>query len=72
MMNNTKEIKAFYESIILDRMADVMSRIKTEGFTDDTYTSLRMLERDLNALNNAEHFFNAWNAEGHNYKKRGA
>ena len=63
-MNNTKEVKRFFESVITERLEKAIEAIKTEGFTQNTYTELRGLENDLAHMNAAEHFFNAWHDQG--------
>ncbi len=69
-MNNTKDVKAFYERTVTKSLEAVLKRVQTEGFTSEVYTSLRFLQRDLEALNNAEHFFNAWHEEGEGAQRR--
>ncbi len=51
-MNNTKDVKAFYERTVTKSLEAVLKRVQTEGFTNEVYTSLRFLQRDLEALNN--------------------
>lgn len=63
-MNTTKEVKAYYEKVIVDRIAQALQVIENEGFSDHAYTTLRMLQGDLAEMNAVEHFFNAWHEEG--------
>ena len=69
-METTKQVKNFYESILLDRIKGLVSKIESEGFTQDTYTLIRFLEGDLSKLNAAEHFFNAHHPEGRQAQER--
>lgn len=63
MMNNTKEIKAHFERSIVAELEAALNKIKSEGFTDSTYTTLRLLEQDIKQLNAAEHFYGAWHSD---------
>jgi len=63
MMNDTKEIKEYLERKIIDTLKESLNEIKSEGFTRDTYTTLRMLQDDLSELNAVNHFFNSWHQD---------
>jgi hypothetical protein len=69
-MNNTKDVKAFYESNIIDRLHKALQMIENEGFNRDTYCELRFLQNTLTEMNAAEHFYNAWNEEGDQAQRR--
>ena len=64
-MENTKQVKKHYESILLERIERAVRKIKKEGFTEETYAHLRMLEDDIKQANAAYHFFEAWHDEGY-------
>jgi hypothetical protein len=63
-MNDTKEIKAYYENKIEQELTEVLLLVKTQGMTDDTYANLRHLQSTLQSMTSAESFFNAWHDEG--------
>ena len=70
-MNNTKDIKAHYERIMQKELENVLKQIKKEGFSEDTYTSLRLLERKIAEMNAADHFYGAWHEDNNQrFKKR--
>jgi hypothetical protein len=71
-MQNTKEIKSFYQKQITANLTKTIKQIETEGFTRNTFTTLRFLQDDLQSLNAVEGFFNAWHPEGNQNNKRGA
>lgn len=64
MMNDTKEIQAYYESVLVKRIESLGKRLKKEGFHRDTYTELRFLENDIKCLNSVKGFVDAWHSEG--------
>jgi hypothetical protein len=69
-LENTKEIVNFYQEGITKRLESAVERIKSEGFTVGTMTQLRSLEKYLNSLNVADHFFNSWHSESEEYQER--
>lgn len=70
MMNDTKQIKEFYEHNLVEKLNKMVNKIKREGFSSDTYTELRCLENDLKRLNAVKGFFDAWHSEGEQALKR--
>lgn len=64
MMNDTKQIKAFYEHDLVKKLNKVANKIKKEGFSRDVYTELRFLENDLKCLNAVKGFVDAWHEDG--------
>ena len=74
MMNDTKQIQAFYEHDLAKKLKEMSDKIKAEGFSRDVYTELRCLEEHINRLNAVRGFVNAWHSEGEQSKlmKEGA
>lgn len=72
MMNDTKEIKEYYQRKVKASLNDVLARIEKDGFTPDTYCYLRFLQDDLSCLNASEHFYGAWHPEAKEEKRQGA
>lgn len=70
MMNDTKQIKEFYEHDLVEKLSKMVNKIKREGFSSDTYTELRCLENDLKRLNAVKGFVDAWHSEGEQALKR--
>ena len=64
MMNDTKEIKEFYEKQVSAKLKETFELVKSQGFTSDAYTELRMLQEFLTRLNTVDSFFHAWNTDG--------
>jgi hypothetical protein len=63
-MENTKEIKEFYETSVVTELEAVLNKIKSEGLTRSVRTDLRCLQDELARLNAVTHFFDAWHEEG--------
>ena len=62
-MNNTKDIKDYFEKGLEEKLLGALNCIKEKGFTKDTYTTLRMLENDIKNINATKTFFDAWYEE---------
>lgn len=50
-MEKIKEFKAQFERMVKEEITEVLKKIETEGFTEDTYTKLRLLKYDIEKLN---------------------
>lgn len=62
-MENTKNIRAFYEKVMPRKIESTLDFIKANGFNSEAYTMLRLLQDDLQNMNAVDHLYGAFHSE---------
>ena len=59
-MNNTREIKEYYETQFIHEIKAVLNALEESGFSDDFYTKLSLFNDFTTNMDSARTFYKSW------------